>query len=73
MGETGCGKTSLIEIISQFINYNLITLNIHSGITDEDIVQFMFRYNLLEKEINHIQSEEIMSLDTKEKKNNCIF
>ena len=44
MGETGCGKTTLIEMASKLINKGKIyikKMNIHAGITDEDIIKFM--------------------------------
>ena len=44
MGETGCGKTTLIEMASKLINKGKISLkklNVHAGITDEDIINFM--------------------------------
>ena len=45
MGETGCGKTSLIKILANIIFKgnltNLKILNIHSGIEDNEIIQFL--------------------------------
>ena len=45
MGETGCGKTSLIKILANvtFRGYlnNLKILNIHSGIEDNEIIKFI--------------------------------
>ena len=41
MGETGCGKTSLIRIISQLLKSEMKILNIHAGISDRDIIEFM--------------------------------
>lgn len=44
MGETGCGKTTLIEMAFKLINKKNIEikkLNIHSGTTDEDIIEFI--------------------------------
>ena len=41
MGETGCGKTSLIKKLNEIKNNGkstLETLNIHSGITEQDII-----------------------------------
>ena len=46
MGETGCGKTSLIRKLSELINNGekqMEILNIHAGITDEEIVNFLFK------------------------------
>ena len=45
MGETGCGKTSLIRKLSELINNGeskMKILNIHAGITDQEIVDFLY-------------------------------
>lgn len=52
-GETGCGKTSLINAIVEINNYKMLTFNIHAGITDNEIVQFMAKNNLLERNIRY--------------------
>ena len=49
MGETGCGKTSLIRIIAELKDITMYTLNIHAGIEDKDIIEFIEKHNLLEK------------------------
>ena len=52
MGETGCGKTKLIEMASQLINkgeIKLNKLNIHAGIQDDDIIQFMEKMEIKAK------------------------
>ena len=45
MGETGCGKTSLIRKLSEFINNGnkskMKILNIHVGTNDKDIIRFL--------------------------------
>ena len=44
MGETGCGKTSLITKLSQFLNNGkklVKKIDIHPGITDEEICKIM--------------------------------
>ena len=41
MGETGCGKTFLIRMICQVYNIKLEIKNIHAGITEKDIIDFM--------------------------------
>ena len=44
MGETGCGKTTLIEMASKLINKGKVyikKMNIHAGIIDEDIINFI--------------------------------
>ena len=48
MGETGCGKTTLIEMASKLINKgksSIYKMNIHAGIADEDIINFMKEVN----------------------------
>ena len=44
MGETGCGKTSLIKMLSLIINKGkdkLKIMNINEGVTDKDIIKFI--------------------------------
>jgi len=45
MGETGCGKTLLIRKLSELLNNGsnkkMKILNIHSDITDKDIINFL--------------------------------
>ena len=44
MGETGCGKTTLIEMAFKLINKDNISikkLNVHDGINDQDIIAFI--------------------------------
>jgi MoxR-like ATPase len=41
MGETGVGKTSLVDYLSKVIDADYMTLNIHAGITDDEIIRFM--------------------------------
>lgn len=53
MGETGCGKTSLINAIVEINNYEMLTFNVHAGVNDNEIVQFMEKNNLLEKNIGY--------------------
>ena len=53
MGETGCGKTSLINAIAEINNYKMLTFNVHAGVTDNEIVQFMVKNKLLEKTIGY--------------------
>ena len=45
MGETGCGKTSLIRKLYELMNNgvsNMEILNIHAGVTDDEIVHFLY-------------------------------
>ena len=46
MGETGCGKTSLIKMISKLKNNIMLIFKIHAGITNEDIIKFIEDNNL---------------------------
>lgn len=41
MGETGVGKTSLVDFLSKVIDAECLTLNIHAGISDGEIIKFM--------------------------------
>eukprot|EP01130_Rhizamoeba_saxonica_P005883 TRINITY_DN2328_c0_g2_i1.p1 TRINITY_DN2328_c0_g2~~TRINITY_DN2328_c0_g2_i1.p1 ORF type:complete len:3185 (-),score=755.13 TRINITY_DN2328_c0_g2_i1:18-8699(-) len=41
MGETGCGKTSLIRYLCEFLTVPLFQLDVHGGITDEYIIEWM--------------------------------
>eukprot|EP00833_Pecoramyces_ruminatium_P013492 jgi/Orpsp1_1/1187524/evm.model.d7180000058358.1 len=55
MGETGCGKTSLIRIIAELKGATMHIINIHSGIEDNDIVERLKQFNLFD---NGSTSEE---------------
>ena len=57
MGETGCGKTSLINAVALINNYEIIPFNIHAGITDNEIVQFLSKNNLLDGSIGYDEFE----------------
>eukprot|EP00002_Diphylleia_rotans_P005631 TRINITY_DN1481_c0_g1_i1.p1 TRINITY_DN1481_c0_g1~~TRINITY_DN1481_c0_g1_i1.p1 ORF type:complete len:3786 (+),score=600.23 TRINITY_DN1481_c0_g1_i1:52-11409(+) len=41
MGETGCGKTRLIEFMANIIGAKLFKLDVHGGIKDHDIVSII--------------------------------
>ena len=41
MGETGCGKSSLMRSMCAILTWRLYTLNIHGGMTDTDIIAWM--------------------------------
>ena len=66
MGETGCGKTFLIRKLSELLNNGsnkkMKILNIHAGISDEDIIKF------LEKKVIN-QALKMQEKDMEEKKN----
>ncbi|CAG8477178.1 1481_t:CDS:10, partial [Racocetra fulgida] len=40
-GEAGCGKTSLISFLARVVEAEFHALNLHAGITEEMIIQFM--------------------------------
>ena len=58
MGETGCGKTSLIRIISELKMNEMKILNIHAGITDNDILQFMIDNKFIEGYDEEMEKEK---------------
>ena len=41
MGETGCGKTSLIRHLAKLLSVNFKCLNVHAGTSAEDIMAFV--------------------------------
>jgi len=60
MGETGCGKTSLIIKLSQIINNGekfVEIINIHPGTTDEEITKFMEKMNETAKKEKYRKKE----------------
>ena len=66
MGETGCGKTSLIESLYLFISdrYELIKFDIHSGLSYTDITNFFEEKDLFEKdEKKEKEKKTILFLD----------
>jgi hypothetical protein len=72
MGETGCGKTSLINTICDLCGYKLYSITINAAITDNDIVSFIVKNKLNEEEINYELSEDLIfqNLPNLKKKNN---
>ena len=52
MGETGCGKTLLIRIIYKVKGNEMVTMNIHAGISKKDIIDFVNKSNLIENDYN---------------------
>ena len=60
MGETGCGKTSLIIKLSQFLNNGeklVEIINIYPGITDEEIIDFIREMNMKSKKLKSKKKE----------------
>ena len=65
LGETGCGKTSLIQSLVYFLKgkYKLIIYNIHAGLKYNDIMDFLLKNNLLEfNPSNKSKDTEIMNV-----------
>ena len=65
MGETGCGKTSLLRVLSKLQNKGELKMkikNIHAGTEEEDIIEFMEK---TEKEFNE-ENEELINKEKKE-------
>ena len=67
MGETGCGKTSLIRKLYELMHDgedNMKILNIHSGITNKEIIDFLFK----KKEYNNMsiieEANELENLES---------
>ena len=55
MGEIGCGKTSLIRIISQWKGNDMLTLNIHAEISNKAIIAFIKEHKLMELKMRQIK------------------
>eukprot|EP00347_Sterkiella_histriomuscorum_P013947 403362749 len=47
MGETGVGKTVLIEYLKDVLNWQYAKLNVHEGVTEEKIIEFVEKANLV--------------------------
>jgi len=61
MGETGCGKTSLIIKLNQILNNGeklLEIINIHPSITDEEICKRMKEINEIAKRQEYLIKEK---------------
>ena len=72
MGETGCGKTSLIRKLSELINKGkdeLKILNIHAGTTDKEIHDFLY-IKKNPKEMSIIEEAELLQEVEKLEKQN---
>ena len=68
MGETGCGKTKLIEMASQLINRGekkIHKLNIHAGIQDCDIIEFFKRLDIkIKNEDDRLYIEKVKEFES---------
>ena len=71
IGETGCGKTSLIWKLSELINNGkskIKILNIHAEITDQEIFDFLY-HKEKEADKNIIEKAESLQKEEEIKKN----
>ena len=59
MGETGCGKTFLVRTMSKLYGSNLKILNIHAGITENDIISFLEKESLFQDSKNEKDKRQI--------------
>ena len=41
MGQTGIGKTALVKLLTSIMDLKFYTLNIHAGITENEIIMFV--------------------------------
>ena len=60
MGETGCGKSTLIRNMCSILGLPLHTLNVHGGMEDHDIIQWMNSKISLAQELNNDTSTRIV-------------
>ena len=74
MGETGCGKTSLIRKLSELINNGsnkkMKILNIHAGVNDKDIIEFI--ENKVKKEAEELEISENIIKEEEKKANQWV-
>ena len=64
MGETGCGKTSLIRKLYELMNNgvcNMEILNIHAGVTDNEILHFLYDNKRKDKDGGEIPKSSIIA------------
>ena len=69
MGETGCGKAAIIRKLDELLNNGETTmhiLNIHAGVTDEEIVNFLFEDKVIEGRKYESIIQEAAALSKKE-------
>ena len=70
LGETGCGKTELLNTLHKFIQhkYNLLTLNVHSDCSIGDFYKFFLDHNLIEERFEKKMLDFILGFKIPEKK-----
>ena len=62
VGETGCGKTSLIKILAEIKKINMKVYNVHAETTEEEIANFFINDNELKPlEKNEVDNSENLS------------
>lgn len=61
MGETGCGKTSLIRYLAQICEVETDVLNIHAGVKEEDILECVLANN--KRALSEIDKDRWLFLD----------
>ena len=69
MGETGCGKTYSIKYLATFLDVPFHKMDVHGGLTEQDIVDFMLKEN---GPIDNARQSEIMAANAR-KKASCIY
>ena len=52
MGETGIGKTALVKLLSSIMLMKFATLNVHAGITLDEIIEFVNKHQFSTNEEN---------------------
>jgi len=67
MGETGCGKTSLIKALASLKRAEMIIFNIHAGIDNNKILEFVIENKLLD------DNENKFKIEYKKKKDIWVF
>lgn len=60
MGETGCGKSTLIRNMCGILGVVLHTLNVHGGMEDDDIIDWMNSKMKLAQELSHDPSNRVV-------------
>ena len=70
LGETGCGKTSLIEALFLFLadRYKLIKFNIHSGLSYHEISKFFEDNDLFTRKSALDELKKLLNKEKKEEK-----
>jgi len=70
MGETGCGKTALIAALARALGIPLRLLNIHGGITSDDIEVFV--QGVIEEAVTLGAQEQVLMFFDEINASNCL-